>query len=36
VNLGVRDYLRDDDRFNGPVVGRVTIVPSAQSADVPP
>ena len=36
VNLGVRDYLRDDDRFNGPVVGRVTIVPSAQSAEARP
>jgi hypothetical protein len=35
ANLGVRDYLRDDD-FNGPVVGRVTIVPSAQSAEVRP
>jgi hypothetical protein len=32
VNLRLRDYLSDDDQFNGPVVGHVTIVPKAQAA----
>jgi hypothetical protein len=36
MDLGVRDYLRDDDRFNGPAVGRVTIVSSTPSAEVRP
>ena len=35
VNLGVRDYLRDDDRFNGPVVGHVTIVPRVAAGATP-
>jgi hypothetical protein len=36
VNLELKDFVSDDDRFNGPIVGHVTIVPRAQAAGARP